>query len=244
MNKQRKKIESYKDELRKLIASDALKYKRAIIREIDYLYRNVKNSTSDQKLEDLFKIAMQRLKVPVSASKDIKKDLIDTQDKIAIVWDDYFTDVIKAGEVITFSDNDYERLVATYSVDFGELDSKLKEGVGSEFKKAVRSEYGYNQLRSKLVKRDIGDFHSSTLANTAVAQFDNAYMVENSLQAGVQKFLYDGTIKSNTRVFCLKHFHKIYTLEQLRKLDNGQGLPVLYSLGGYNCTHFLTPVFD
>lgn len=244
MNKPRIKIESYKDQLRKQIEDDALRYKRAIIRELDYAYRQVKNSGSKEPIEDLFDKVIKRLRVPVAASKLIEKDLKEAQEQIATEWDNYFEKEIKAGDKITFNDADYEKLVAAHQVNFGELDDTLKTAVETEFKKSIRSEYGYNTLRSKLVSKDLGDFQASTLANTAVAQFDNAYMVENSQQAGVEKFLYDGTIKANTREFCLKHFHKTYTLAQLRALDNGQGLPVLYSLGGYNCTHFLTPVFE
>lgn len=242
MNKPRRKIEEYKQQLAVSIENDALRYKRAIIRELDYLYRSMRNTNSETKIEDLFNVASQRLRIPLNFRSSIENDLLQTQSNIADVWDEYFSDVAGAGKVITFSEADYERLVAAYSVQFNELEERLKNTIETQFKKSIHSEYSYSQLRAKLKQKDLGDFHSSTLANTAVAGFDNAYMVENAQQAGVTKFIYDGTLKATSREFCVKHFKNIYTLEQLRALNNGQGLAVVPFLGGYNCTHFLTPV--
>ncbi len=47
---------------------------------------------------------------------------------------------------------------------------------------------------------------------------------------------------SKTRPFCEKYVGRAYTLAALSVLDNGQGLPVPSTLGGYNCRHLLTPM--
>ncbi|MFA5322922.1 MAG: hypothetical protein WC373_09640, partial [Smithella sp.] len=78
--------------------------------------------------------------------------------------------------------------------------------------------------------------------NTAIAQFDSAYMHEVCEQAGIEKFLYDGMPAQ--RPFCKEHLGHVYTLEEIMQMDNGQGLDVLTSLGGYNCVHFWTPVVE
>jgi len=182
-----------------------------------------------------------QLRLNKTAQDILKKDVIKVQDEISTIHDLYFEKDLNLGKEITFSDNDYEKLVAANQVDFSVVDKTMKDAVKTEFVKSIRDEYSFSQLRLKLIKRDVGDATAYTQANTIVAQFDNAYMVENSLQAGVKKFKYDGTLKANTRQFCKERLGKIYTLDQLGKMDNQQGLPVLYSLGGYNCTHYLTP---
>jgi hypothetical protein len=243
MNKPRRNIEQLKDELARQIEQDVLKYKRAIIRQIDYIAR--KNKIEGQvDIQKLSRQVMQQIKMPVVIQNLIVKDLKITQAQIAEIWDLYFEKDLKAGNVITFSDADYEKLRAAYQVEFSAIEDKLNFSVEQEFTKIIRQEYSYSRFRSELIKKDIGEFQASTLANTAVAQFDNAYMIENAQQAGVTKFIYDGTIIATTRDFCRERVGKTFTLAELEAMDNGQGLPVIPSLGGYNCRHYLTPIID
>lgn len=58
------------------------------------------------------------------------------------------------------------------------------------------------------------------------------------------KFEYVGANDKLTRSFCQNHIGKVYTLEQIKALDNGQGLDVLTYRGGYNCRHFWAVVDD
>jgi hypothetical protein len=39
------------------------------------------------------------------------------------------------------------------------------------------------------------------------------------------------------RAFCKKHIGRVYTEAEIQRLSNGQGLPVRYYMGGYNCRH-------
>ncbi|MCE7856886.1 MAG: hypothetical protein DYG97_10130 [Ignavibacteria bacterium CHB3] len=243
MTGSRKNIEDLKDKLAKQIEQDVLKYKRAIIRQIDFLAR--KNKIENE--VDIKKLAYQvtrELRIPVVIQNALVKDLRTTQEQIAEIWDFYFEKEIKAGEQITFSDADYEKLRAAYKIDFSSVEDKLNFSVEQEFTKILKSDSSYSNLRNELRKKDIGEFQASTLANTAVAQFDNAYMIENAQQAGVTKYLYDGTIIATTRDFCRERVGRVFTLEELEAMDNGQGLPVIPSLGGYNCRHYLTPIID
>ena len=43
------------------------------------------------------------------------------------------------------------------------------------------------------------------------------------------------------RDFCKEHYNKIYTIEEIQALNNGQGLDVLTYAGGYNCLHWWMP---
>lgn len=55
-------------------------------------------------------------------------------------------------------------------------------------------------------------------------------------------YLYDGPEDAKTRPFCERVIGKVYTLAALRRLDNGQGLPVETHRGGYRCRHRLSPI--
>lgn len=55
-------------------------------------------------------------------------------------------------------------------------------------------------------------------------------------------FLYDGPEDGKNRPFCSEHLGIVYTAAALRRLDNGQGLPVETFAGGYRCRHRLVPI--
>ncbi|MEW5800450.1 MAG: hypothetical protein AB1728_15755, partial [Bacteroidota bacterium] len=157
-------------------------------------------------------------------------------------WKEYFEE---SGELFNVLDrNDFEKLQALYKVDFSQIKSNAREVITEEIRRTARAGEGYEVLRSRLRKRGLGEGEVRTLANTALAQFDNATMFEFAQQAGIEKFKYDGVLHENSRPFCREHLGKKFTLEQIRAMDNGQGLPVETSLGGYNCTHFWTPVIE
>lgn len=241
MKNHRKKIQQLKLELSLAIADDAVRFKRSIIRQLDFEHRRLKSSGVEVSLEELFERTMRRLRVPLTAKTEIQSDLNKTKDAIATQWDEAFKNTPAAEQV---TNEDYEKIVASTAIDFNEIEDTLKESIENEFRKMIKSDVSYNVLRSALLKKDIGDSTASTLANTKIAQFDTAYMVENASQAGVEKYKYDGTIKETTRDFCRDRLGKIFTLKELEEMDNGQGLPVIPSLGGYNCTHYLTPVIE
>lgn len=245
MNKARKKIIELKSQVAQQIEKDVAVYKRAIIREIDYRWRNLKNTTDIPDLEKLQQEVLKRLRIPPDIQKAIASELEQTQKEIASVWNDYFTKAVKSGEIIQVAPGDYEKMLASYKVDFPALTDTLRDTVKREFIQSIKSDYSFEQLRSNLRKNGLGDFQATTEANTAIAQFDNAYHIENALQAGVEEFLWDGPPPIQTsHDICVANVGKSFTLSELQSMDNGSDLPVETSLGGYNCRHYLTAVIS
>lgn len=80
-----------------------------------------------------------------------------------------------------------------------------------------------------------------TAANTQIAGWDNAATKAIGDLAQLNEYWYHGPISDNTRQFCIDHVDGIYTEEEIRAMDNGQGLPVIRYVGGYNCMHELIP---
>lgn len=84
---------------------------------------------------------------------------------------------------------------------------------------------------------------AKTIANTTLAGLQR----QTSTQAaealpGEAIYLYAGPDDSATRPFCKKLVGKAITEGDLKKLKNGQGLPVKSYGGGYNCRHSLIPI--
>ena len=57
---------------------------------------------------------------------------------------------------------------------------------------------------------------------------------------GLDHYLYTGPKDGITRAFCRPLINKVVDKTQLGKLNNGQGLTVRTSGGGYNCRHSWT----
>lgn len=61
---------------------------------------------------------------------------------------------------------------------------------------------------------------------------------------GMDHYLYTGPKDGITRPFCRPLINKVVDKTQLGKLNNGQGLSVRTSGGGYNCRHSWSPVTE
>jgi hypothetical protein len=68
--------------------------------------------------------------------------------------------------------------------------------------------------------------------------------IDMAINAGFDNFVYDGPDDEKTRPFChdILAMDKNWTVDEIVNLDNGQGLPVLTNMGGYNCRHVWTAV--
>jgi hypothetical protein len=76
-----------------------------------------------------------------------------------------------------------------------------------------------------------------TVANTAQSAVRRSQLFVDAEQSDIEKFRYEGSEGGNIRDFCKSRVGKIYTLSEIKKLDNGQGLSVQFYCGGYNCRH-------
>ena len=105
-----------------------------------------------------------------------------------------------------------------------------------------------SRVMSEVADRlDITIGQSNVLIEAAIrAAYQRATILE--AEAGAQGtgepmgYLYDGPDDAKKRPFCRAVIGRVYTLEAIRRLDNGQGLPVETYRGGYNCRHRLSPI--
>lgn len=81
-----------------------------------------------------------------------------------------------------------------------------------------------------------------TEVRTKIAQFGRSVNMIAADAVGMDLYLYTGPRDGITRPFCNVLINKVVSKEQMSALNNGQGLSVRSSGGGYNCRHSWSPV--
>lgn len=81
-----------------------------------------------------------------------------------------------------------------------------------------------------------------TEVKTKIASYGRQVTAAVGESAGLDLYLYTGPRDGITRAFCKPLINKVVNEQQMARLDNGQGLPVRLSGGGYNCRHSWSPV--
>lgn len=84
--------------------------------------------------------------------------------------------------------------------------------------------------------------NANLYVDTSVRQLDRTVTMGTWKEAGIDEFKYFGPKDKKNRDFCSEHIGKTYTLAEIEKMDNGQGLPVLVYMGGWRCRHTWSPV--
>ena len=83
-----------------------------------------------------------------------------------------------------------------------------------------------------------------TEVRTKISQFGRSVNMIAADNIGMDHYLYTGPKDGITRPFCRPLINKVVDKTQLGKLNNGQGLSVRTSGGGYNCRHSWSPVTE
>lgn len=97
--------------------------------------------------------------------------------------------------------------------------------------KALHRDYGLPALSN--IKTEV---------STTIAGFQRSIQQKKSQDVGIELFLYLGPDDDVTRPFCEERVGKVFSSNEIREWDNGQGLPADIYLGGYNCRHELVPI--
>lgn len=121
------------------------------------------------------------------------------------------------------------------------LISPYVDDVGSTVLRAVIG--GEQPDIQALLDKSTGILESqlTTEVDTLLSGFSRTVTANKAQEFGLSLFLYVGPDDKVTREFCqgvLEHKDPpIYSVEEIRALENGQGLDALIYGGGYNCRH-------
>ena len=91
--------------------------------------------------------------------------------------------------------------------------------------------------------------YASQQVHDSLMQFDRAVNTKIALDSGAEKFKYRGSDDSKTRSFCARHVDKVYTIDEINEIWQGEwtgksSSNAFATAGGYNCRHRFRPVFD
>lgn len=125
---------------------------------------------------------------------------------------------------------------------FAIIDNQVRKGILDAVESAVNNNQTKKQLANNIEKSVSGAYRAETIANTSLQSYSQAVSIDEEKNAGVEKWKYVGA--SPERTFCKQHYNKVYTYQEIKNMDNQQGLSVVYFRGGYNCTHRWRPVID
>ena len=168
-------------------------------------------------------------------------------DELVIVRDTY-SDLV-GRNVLT----EVDAVQAETLIRFDEL--LINERV-QRYSSAVRSEVMRNvilgqktdidALQGRLLPGEVNNI--KTELNTGMAAFNRTVMARKAIDTFGKnpRFLYIGPLDKVTRDFCgdvlTRRSPPIYTLNEILKMNNDQGLDVLTSGGGFNCRHQWRPI--
>lgn len=106
---------------------------------------------------------------------------------------------------------------------------------------------GVNNIR-QAVGGDMARYASQQL-HDSLLQFDRTVNARIAFESGAEKFQYRGSKDEVTREFCRRHVNKIYTIDEINEIWQGEWAGKIdsnafVSAGGYNCRHRFRPVFE
>ena len=105
----------------------------------------------------------------------------------------------------------------------------------------IPSSIVFSDLNERL-KKSVG--RQLTEVKTTISQYGRSINAAVASAAGLDNYLYTGPMDGLTRPFCIPLVNKVVSESQMKSLNNGQGLAVKTSGGGYNCRHSWSPVSD
>lgn len=213
------------------IREQAERLARSVRREV---YRMVRSGMTMSEI--LSKLA--DFPVPPGARKDFEREIVKSMKEMAQAGSWIGSDAGPSA----LGAADIDVLIAASDIVQPEIRSGIRFHLQEEVRRAIAAGYGPETLRRRLEAYEFGDMRA--LAFTSLAQFSNNLTFRRAEISGTRRFLYSGPIAPSTRPFCRAHVERIFTLDQIERMDNGQGLPVRQACGGYNCRHEWVAVPD
>jgi hypothetical protein len=135
-------------------------------------------------------------------------------------------------------ENDYiEKFTKDYiAIEMQDITANFDKKILEIVKRGMKNN-DFNKIIEQIKRQKLtSERYIKTVVNTAQKGISSAEKMQDAKSAGIQKFKYAGA-STFTRQFCKDHLDKIYTIDEIEKMDNKQGLPVEFFCGGFNCRH-------
>lgn len=147
------------------------------------------------------------------------------------------------GVPFEYSGADLDVMDAIINTDFEQVTNAINE-IGT----TVRQEVIRGAVSGAGAQFDTGELSGrlknnvETEVRTGEMAFNRTVSNTQAVRLGFDKFRYSGVRDGKNRDFCAERIGETFTLEEIERMDNGQGLDVFSFGGGYNCRHIWVPV--
>lgn len=154
----------------------------------------------------------------------------------------------RLGNQRALADADKVLVETLITFDTDKVSNKINGYVDDVRSTLIRQVIGGEKPDFKPLRNTVGDRLISNLeteANTMIAGFNRTVTAAKAQELGFNLMIYIGPEDQVTRPFCsevLSRDPAIYTIDEIKSMNNGQGLSVLEYGGGYNCRHQWRPI--
>jgi hypothetical protein len=151
------------------------------------------------------------------------------------------------GDIETFSDVDKDVIRALVTFDENSIAQSVNQGVGDITSTLMRSVITGQDIDSSIYDGALESLgrNIETDLNTSALTFARTVTVSKAIDSGLELFIYIGPDDKVTRPFCHELLAKdppVYTLDEIKGMDNEQDTDVLTTCGGWNCRHEWAPI--
>ena len=213
--------------------------KNKIERFLNKISAEIEKAGSGQKLNDLVASLSQlsAANLPKEVSSQLNEVTKLYQNRINTL-EESFKIVSKATQI--FNPKDGQIIGQIISYDKAQIVTTIEQTF-NEFKQSAYKGSISGQLPNlRELSAAVSDSLESRLPsdlNTQLAAFQRTVSLQKAEDLGLNYFLYAGGLIKTSREFCIERAGKVFSVAEAKNWDNGQDLPVIPYLGGYNCRH-------
>lgn len=127
-------------------------------------------------------------------------------------------------------------------LQLGEYKQSTVDAIVRKVREGLKDGLSVDELTRELSSIDQkAERYARTLAFTQIKRYGRAGKYQKALLAGVEYFQYGGVLRETTRRFCRICLHKIFHINTIFRMRNGNLEPVILNCGGWNCIHNWEP---
>lgn len=168
-------------------------------------------------------------------------DTIDFYNEQGLVLPD-IVDAIQRREAVT-------RLTDEFQNNMGEMRDELLDKTVEVMRQNIsKGSLSRAAMAESIIEAADGRLHHArTNARMVVSAYNRIGRDEVRQAADLQHGYYYGNVRTSSRAFCRACIGRVFSMEQIDRMSNGQGLPVVIYCGGWNCIHswlWMEPAWD
>ena len=131
------------------------------------------------------------------------------------------------------------RLTEEFTTNMGSMrDELLDKTVEVMTENVAKGNISLADMSDSILEAADGQLHHArTNARMVVSAYNRIGRDQVRRDAGLEHAYYYGDRRTNTRIFCVRCIGRVFSLEQIERMANGQGLDVKLYCGGWNCIH-------